>query len=52
VIDLWPDDYKKIVGLIAGWNLKQSENLLMALLINRQDEVACLYVEHYSNEAN
>ena len=22
VISLWPDDYKKIVGLIAGWNLK------------------------------
>ena len=52
VIELWPDDYPKMVGIIASWKLEQNENFLMSLLINRQDKVACMWVDSYLFDAN
>jgi hypothetical protein len=49
-MELWPDDYPKLVGLIADWKLEQSENFMMSLLVNRQDDIAKLYAENYLHE--
>jgi hypothetical protein len=51
-MELWPDDYPKMVGIIADWKLEQSENFMMSLLINRQDDIAKLYIHHYLNEVS
>jgi len=51
-MELWPDAYPKMVGIIADWHLEQSENFMMSLLINRQDDIAKLYIQHYLHEVN
>lgn len=39
------------IRAICDWRLKSSENFLLAMLINRQDVIACDYVHFFLRDA-
>lgn len=51
VLEFVPDDYLKYIGQIAKWAIQSSENFLLSLLLNRQDEVATQYCKIYMKDA-
>jgi hypothetical protein len=51
VLEHCPDDHAPRIRAICDWRLKSSENFLMAMLMNRQDVIACEYANYYLRDA-
>ncbi len=47
VLDYCLDDYVPRIRAICDWRLKSSENFLLAMLINRQDVIACDFANYF-----
>ena len=51
VLEYCSDEYLPVLRSIVGWKIDTTENVLQALLINRQDIIACDYAKYYLNHA-
>lgn len=47
VLEYCLDDYVPRIRAICDWRLKSSENFLLAMLINRQDVIACDFANYF-----
>jgi len=52
VLELCTEDFGSKIEKVAKWGIEYSENFLQALLLNRQDEIACIYATKYKDDAN
>lgn len=52
VLEYSLDDYVSRIRAICDWRLKSSENFLLAMLINRQDVIACDFAYFFLSDAN
>jgi hypothetical protein len=46
------DDYVPRIRAICDWKLVSSENFMLAMLINRQDVIACDFANYFLHDIN
>jgi hypothetical protein len=52
VLEHCPDDHAPRIRAICDWRLDSTENFLMAMLINRQDVIACDFANYFLTDCN
>jgi len=52
VLEYCTEEYKSIISQIANWRLETTENVLQALLLNRQEEIASKSAQFYAERAD
>jgi hypothetical protein len=52
VLEYCLDDYLPRIRAICEWRLESSENFLLAMLINRQEQIACDYANYFLHDIN